>query len=253
MQPPTIIKIESLSNGPFAEVVCYPRTTPKEMENRIAQLRSLGVLALEFSGNSAAFKFPVLGKGYVGVVAIAHVNGEKLAIKMRRSDADRKSLEPEARLLIKANSVEVGPKFGASTRDFLLMQLIEGNIFPDWVEKQRDSDVLRDVLRDVLEQCWRLDEAGLDHGELSKAPKHLLIDRSNKPFIVDFETASLSRKVSNVTSICQFLFQGNSDSAKRIAEVLGIRDKDNLILALKRYKKERNRNNFEKLSGLCLS
>jgi putative serine/threonine protein kinase len=126
MQPPTIIPIENLQNGPLAEVVCYPRTTPKEMENRIAQLRGLGVSALQFSGNSAAFKFPVLGKGYVGVVAIAHVHGEKLAIKMRRSDADRKSLEPEAHLLVKANSVEVGPRFVSATTDFLLMQLIEG-------------------------------------------------------------------------------------------------------------------------------
>jgi putative serine/threonine protein kinase len=253
MQPPTIIPIEKLNEEPFAEVVCYPRTTPKEIENRITQLHDLGVLALEFSGNSAAFKFPVLGKGYVGVVVIAHINGERLAIKMRRSDADRKSLEPEARLLAKANSVKVGPKFVAATKDFLLMQLIEGNIFPSWVEEQCDKDILRNVLHDILEQCWRLDEAGLDHGELSKAPKHLLIDRSNKAFIVDFETASSTRKVSNVTSICQFLFQSNSDSAKQITEVLGMRDKDKLVLALKRYKKERNPNNFEVLLKLCLS
>ena len=253
MQPSTIIPTEKLNEGPFAEVVCYPRTTPKEMENRITQLHQLGVLALEFSGNSTAFKFPVLGKGYVGVVAIAHINRERLAIKMRRSDADRKSLEHEARLLEKANSVEIGPKFAAVTKDFLLMQLIEGTIFPDWVEKQHDKDILRNVLHDVLEQCWRLDEAGLDHGELSKAPKHLLIDKSNKPFIVDFETASTSRKVSNVTSISQFLFQGNSDSARLVAEVLGMRDKVKLVLALKRYKKERNRNNFELLLKLCLS
>lgn len=252
MQQSTTVPIEKLSLGPYAQVVCYPRASPEELDSRIGQLRGLGVLALEFSGKSAAFKLPVLGKGYVGVVAVAHVKGERLAIKMRRSDADRASLMPEADLLRKANAVGVGPLFVAVSRDFLLMQLIEGNVFPVWVMKQGDGAVLRGVLRSILEQCWRLDEVGLDHGELSKAPKHLLIDKENNAFIVDFETSSSSRRVANVTSVCHFLFQGNSDAAKRIAEVLGARDTAELVLALKCYKKERVRSSFERLLSLCL-
>jgi len=247
-----IVPVEKVSAEPYASVVSYPRANPAEMESRVEQLQRLGIEAVEFSGKSAAFTFRVLGKGYVGIVAVAHVGDKRLALKMRRSDADRESLEHEAELLVKANSVEVGPKFLAVTKDFLLMQLIDGDVFPDWVKAQTNEGLLRKVLQEILEQCWRLDEIYLDHGELSKAPKHLLVDNSGKPFIVDFETASLSRNASNVTSVCQFLFQGNSDAGKGIAEVLGQRNRALLVGALKCYKKERSRKNFDELLRLCL-
>ena len=208
---------------------------------------------MEFSGKAAAFNIPVLGKGYVGIVVIAHVDGQRVALKMRRVDADRTGLEREAELLAKANSVNVGPKFMAVSKNFLLMQLVDGDLLADWLETHKNKELTRKVLADILEQCWRLDEIGLDHGELSKAPKHLLVDKAQKPFIIDFETASVERKVINVTSVCQFLFMGNSSAAKILAEVLGDRSRAELIAALKGYKKERNRRNFEGLLEVCLS
>ena len=208
---------------------------------------------MEFSGKAAAFNIPVLGKGYVGVVVVAHVKEQRVALKMRRVDADRESLEHEAELLVKANSVNVGPKFIAVSKDFLLMQVIDGDLLPDWLETHRDKELMHKVLVDILEQCWRLDEIGLDHGELSKAPKHLLVDKAQKPFIVDFETASVERKVINVTAVCQFLFVGNSTAAKILAETCGERNRSELIAALKSYKKTRARKNFEGLLEVCLS
>ncbi len=61
------------------------------MQSRLEELRRLGVQAVEFSGKSSAFTLSVLGKGYVGVVAIAHVDSEKYALKMQRVDSDRES------------------------------------------------------------------------------------------------------------------------------------------------------------------
>ena len=87
------------------------------------------------------------------------------------------------------------------------MQLIDGDLLQDWLKLTERKAAVRKVLVEILEQCCRLDEAGLDHGELSKAPKHLLVDKADKPFIVDFETASMERRVTNVTSVCQYLFQ----------------------------------------------
>jgi len=223
------------------------------MQNRIQELKKLGVEALEFSGKTLAANVPVLGKGYVGVVVIAHMCGEKAALKMRRSDADRENLEHEAELLARANSVNVGPRFLAVSKNFLLMQLIDGDLLEDWLETNKDKTLIRKVLVDILEQCWRLDEASLDHGELSKAPKHLLVDKADKPFIVDFETASLERRVINVTSVCQFLFMGNSQAAKSLAEIFGEKDRAKLMAFLKTYKKNRNRGNFERLLEVCVS
>ena len=224
-----------------------------EIQNRIEELQNHGVHALEFTGKAFASNVPVLGKGYVGVVVVAHVNGQRAALKMRRIDADRQSLEHEAELLTKANTIGVGPKFLAVSKDFLLMQLVDGDLLEDWLETHKDKPLIRKVLVDILEQCWRLDEAGLDHGELSKAPKHLLVDKADKPFIVDFETSSVVRKVINVTSVCQFLFMGNSRASKMLGGVFGEKNRVELIATLKCYKKNRNRGNFEGLLEMCLS
>jgi len=222
------------------------------MKSRIQELEELGVEALEFSGKATAANIPVLGKGYVGVVVVAHMCGQRVALKMRRIDADRPDFEHEAKMLQKANAIGVGPKFIAISNNFLLSELIDGDLLEDWLEIHRDKGLIRKVLVNVLEQCWRLDEAGLDHGEISKAPKHLLVDKENKPYIVDFETASIVRRVINVTSVCQFLFMGNSRAAKMLGELFGVKEKSELILALRYFKKNENRENFERLREFCL-
>ena len=247
------VPLSELTKEPYASVVCYPRASPEEMEPRLRELQELKVDTVEFSGKSSAHTMEVLGKGYVGIVVTAHVGGEQFALKMQRVDSDRASLMREAELLAMANSVGVGPKFLGVTKHFLLMQLIDGCALEDWLESHSDKTEVRNVVAEVLEQCWRLDEISLDHGELSKAHKHILLDSSGKPYIVDFETASTTRNASNVTSVCQYLFQGKSEACKAIAKVLGERDRGKVIAVLRSYRKTRSRTNFEALVKLCLS
>ena len=184
------VPVAELSTEPYASVVCYPRATPGEMAVRIEELKQLGVEAIEFYGKTSAHLMQIYGKGYVGIVVVAQVGGRRLALKMQRVDSDRESLEREAQLLCKANSVGVGPKFIAVTKHFLLMELIDGGSLEEWLQTHQDPQEVRRIVADILEQCWRLDEISLDHGEISKAPKHLLVNKTGKPFIVDFETAS---------------------------------------------------------------
>jgi putative serine/threonine protein kinase len=212
-----------------------------------------GVTSIEFVGKTNASNIPVLGKGYVGVVVVANMKGQKVALKMRRIDADRLDFSHEAEMLQKANTIGVGPKFIAVSNNFLLSQLIDGDLLEDWLQTPREKGLIRKVLVDILEQCWSLDESGLDHGELSKAPKHLLVDKMDMPFIVDFETASTMRKVINVTSVCQFLFMGNSRVAKMLDEIFGKKNRLSLISGLKKFKKNTNRKSFEDLLVMCLS
>jgi putative serine/threonine protein kinase len=246
----SVTNLKKLSEEPYASVICYPRPSKKELEARLKELRKLGVTALEFSGEKQAFNIPVLGKGCVGIVTIAYIDGEKAALKIRRVDADRNQMKHEAEMLRKANSVNVGPKLLCVSRNLLLMQFIDGDLLPKWLGKHEEKARVGKVLRDVLEQCWRLDEAGLDHGELSHAPKHVIINVKDEPFIVDFETASVNRKPSNVTSICQFLFISGV-VAEEVAEKLGRKDKKAIIEVLKNYKNDRTRENFENVLVAC--
>jgi putative serine/threonine protein kinase len=244
------LALEKLGDEPYASVICYPKPSRLELKNRLKELQMLGVESLEFNGDKQVFNVPVLGKGCVGIVVLAYMGGEKVALKIRRMDADRSKMQHEAQMLKKANSVRVGPRLLRVSKNFLLMQFVEGRLFPIWLEKRRGKVLLRKVLREVLEQCWRLDEIGLDHGELSHAPKHIIVNGKGKPFIVDFETASVNRKPSNVTSICRFLFVSGI-VAKMVAKKLGEKDMEVLIPALRRYKNSRSRENFEEVLKVC--
>ena len=253
MKTPVTVLTENLRGEPYASILCYPRVSDAELQNRLGELQEHGVKAVEFAGKTSAFNVPVLGKGFVGIVVIAHLDAQRAALKIRRVDADRLGLQHEAQMLVKANSVQVGPKLMSVSKNFLLMRLIEGDLLPGWLEVHKETESVRSVLIDVLEQCWRLDAIGLDHGELSKAPKHLIVDRAQKPFIVDFETASVDRKPANVTSVCQFLFASGGAIARAVAETLGERNGAEIIRALRLYKNHRTRENFDRVLQACLS
>lgn len=254
MKNPLVVPVEQLAQEPYASVLCFPKPREAELESRIEELQKLGVTAVEFSGNANAFgvRVPLLGKGFVGMVVIAHLNGQRVALKILRMDADRPDLLHEARMLSKTNTVNVGPKLVGASKNFLLTQLIDGDHLPNWLKTHTEKALVQKVLGEVLEQCWQLDEAGLDHGELSKAPKHVIIDHNYEPWLIDFETASDSRKPANVTAICNFLFSGSGEVARTIAEILGERNKEEIVEALKSYRKGRSRANFEAILRTCL-
>jgi putative serine/threonine protein kinase len=244
-----VVSLKGLRETKQSKVLCYPRCEQEEVERRLNELERLGIKALEFTGEKSVFDVPVLGKGCVGIVVVAYTNSGRAALKIRRVDADRKGMSHEGEMLKLANSIDVGPKLLEISENFLLMELIDGTHFPEWLESLEEKESqsrVRLVLKDVLEQCHRLDAAGLDHGELSNAPKHILVDSNDRPFLVDFETASINRRVSNVTSVCQYLFLG-SQIATKVKEKLREVDEKQLIERLRAYKRERTEENFEKL------
>jgi len=253
LRPSELIPLKRLQEKKYAQVLCYPKYDLKEMRKRLKELKKLGVKAVEFTGEKMAFNVSVLGKGYVGIVVAAHTDVGKGALKIRRVDADRAGMQHEAEMLRKANAINVGPKLLNVTENFLLMEFIEGTLLPKWIETLKGRGTkfrIRRVLGAVLEQCCRLDEAGLDHGELSRAPKHIIVDADDRPYLVDFETASINRRASNITSICQYLFIG-SQTAKTIKRKLGKVDEKELIKALRNYKQERTPERFKKILDVC--
>jgi putative serine/threonine protein kinase len=222
----------------LAGVLCYPRPEAQEMEARLQELASIGVDALEFTGTHQIGRARVLGKGCVGIVTKARMNGKAVALKIRRVDADRQDMSHEADMLRLANSANIGPRLLAQSKNFLAMELINGLPLSRWITALPRTGCKRRVRRAIgglLDDCYRLDRIPLDHGELSEAPKNVLVDESGAPRIVDFESASEKRRPSNVTSIAQYLLIGGGP-AKRVRVILGWRRKASLIRALREYK-----------------
>ena len=249
MTPSIMVAPEDFVNPVYGRILCYPRFDSIEVERRIAELKSIGVSAVELAGPKRIENLSVLGKGCVSVVVLARNTLGRCALKIRRTDSDRSTMEHEAEMLKIANSVGAGPKLHVASKNFLLMDYVEGTLLPAWVNTLKGRGKkrsLKSVILNILEICFKLDKLGLDHGELSRAPKHVIVTAEGKPILVDFETASIKRKASNLTSICQYLFIG-SELSKRVRKIVGEIDVKFLIEALREYKQEMSGERFMRI------
>jgi putative serine/threonine protein kinase len=225
-------------------LITYPKYSESEYKDRIAEMESLGISSIILGGKTIVNGTPVVGKGCVGIVVKAKVrsNNKICALKIRRIDADRNNMNEEGRFHRIANGVGVGPHLEGQTKNLIAMEYIPGQNIIEWVVDSTRSD-MRSVARDILEQCFRLDMAGLDHGELSRLSRHVIV--SDRSCIIDFESASTKRKTSNVTAAAQSIFLYGL-VANRVKRILGdYTGSEKIINALRNYKQAQTRDNFE--------
>jgi putative serine/threonine protein kinase len=183
----------------------------------------------------------------VGVVVLSKLHKKDVALKIRRIDSSREEMKSEAKLLKLANKSGVGPKLIDSSKNFLIMEYLDGKKISDWVSqlKGKGSAIkLRTVIRQVLEDCYKLDTIHLDHGELSYIHKHVIVGRF--PCIIDFESASTNRRTSNVTSATQSIFIG-SVLSNIVRKIIKVPTKEKMIAPLKKYKHDQSRENFDEI------
>ncbi|KON27155.1 hypothetical protein AC481_05620 [miscellaneous Crenarchaeota group archaeon SMTZ-80] len=247
---------QSEYSNTFQRILCYPKNDEIELQKRIEELKQLGITALEFKGSKSINKIKVLGKGHVGIVVLGYTEKGINALKIRRLDADRDEMMREGEMLRLANSNDIGPKLFGLTNNFILMEYIEGEYLPEYIinhmEKKRHIAIKR-ALRKLLFDCYKMDLKNIDHGELSNASRHVIVRKSGKPVIIDFESSSDARQTKNVQCMCNYLFMGSNISIN-LRKLLGIESTFPLIKALRVYKNANYRNRFEnilRLSGLA--
>lgn len=242
------LPINEFVNEPYSGILGYPKATKIQLKARLKELKQLDIKSVSFVGPTALGKISVLGKGYAGVVVLAKKNNSVVALKIRRVDSQRKSLKDEAVFLKKANSVNVGPKLIAFSKNFLVMEYLPGEKIGKWIEHvngKGTSKRVKNIIKKVLTDCYNLDKIGLDHGELSIITKHVIIGKS-KVTIIDYESSSIERRTSNVTSATQGMLIG-SGIAKKIQKIYRVPEKEEIISALREYKLDKSRRNFDNL------
>jgi putative serine/threonine protein kinase len=239
------VPVSRFTREPYSLILGYPRATKSELAKRLAELKKLGIKTVSFQGHTTLNNISVLGKGYVGVVVLARQGKKEVALKIRRIDSSRSEMKSEAKLLKLANKVNVGPKLIGSSKNFIIMEYVEGKKIIDWVKELKgkgSAAQLKATIRKVLEDCYNLDKIHLDHGELSHIHKHVIVGRSL--YVIDFESASTNRRTSNVTSATQSIFIG-SGLAKLVKKITKVPDRNKLIISLKKYKHDQSRKNFD--------
>ena len=244
----SFIPINKLIEEPYSKILGYPKATRNQLKTRVLELKKLKIKSVSFSGPTTIGNLAILGKGYVGVVMLAKKNTKNVAIKVRRLDSQRKEMKTEAKLLKIVNSVNVGPKLFDVSKNVMVMEFLDGQKIGDWVQNlsgKGSVKKLKSTIRTVLEDCYRLDQIGFDHGELSSITKHVIVGKS-KSTMIDFESSSVKRRVSNVTSATQAIFIG-SGIGKRVQKIYKIPPKEKIIIVLRAYKEKQSRESFEEI------
>jgi len=242
----SFIPIKKFIKEPYSKILGYPKASSRQLKSRISELEKLKIKSISFVGQTTIGSLQILGKGYVGVVVLAKKGNNVIALKIRRTDSQRNKMQNEAKLLKLVNTVNVGPKLYGVSKNFLVMEYLEGDKIEDWIQNLQgtgSSKKLKSVVRTVLEDCYRLDQMGFDHGELSSISKHVIVGKSRST-IIDFESSSVNRRVSNVTSVTQAIFIG-SGIAKKVQRIYKIPPKQKIIDVLRIYKQEQTRRSFD--------
>lgn len=244
----SFISIKKFIDEPYSKILGYPKATSYQIRSRINELEKLKIKSVLLTGPTTLGKLAILGKGYVGVVVLAKKGNKQVALKIRRTDSQRKEMKNEALLLKLVNSINVGPKMFVASKNFLVMEYLEGIPIRAWIDALKgtgSAKKLKSTIRSILEDCYRLDKMGFDHGELSNITKHVIVGKT-KSTLIDFESSSTKRIPSNVTSITQAVFIG-SGIAKKVQKIYKNPSKEKIIKALKQYKQEKTQESFESL------
>ena len=192
----SFISIKKFADEPYSNILGYPKATKRQIKSRINELEKLKIKSISLIGPTTLGKLAILGKGYVGVVVLAKKGNKQVALKIRRTDSQRKGMKNESILLKLVNSVNVGPKMFSVSKNFLVMEYLEGVKIEEWINSlngKGSAKKLKSTITSILEDCYKLDQIGFDHGELSNISKHVIIGES-KPTLIDFESSSTKEK-----------------------------------------------------------
>ena len=242
------VPLSEAKGTPVGGFLCWPVYDEGVYDSRLVQLGELGVESIALGGPHVIMTKPILGKGHAGVVIRAMYRSSEVALKCMRTDVGR-TMEYEARILGRVNEARLGPRLYGYSEDFLVMEKIEGLYFGDWTKANMcKPELVRDYVLRVIDIAYRLDMAGVDHGELTKIRRHYIVT-CDGPRVIDFDSGSLGRVPQNLTATVQSLFMYTS-FAGVLGMVLPLPDRDELLVALRNYKENPGEESYRALLGV---
>lgn len=182
----------------------------------------------------------ILGRGYTAVVVSAFNSKHGLgSLKLLRSDSRRNSLIREAELMRLTEPTGLTPRVYLSSDFYVFYELLPPHIckpltrvLDELVFNQR-SDDLRIMLHNVLRSLYQLDKLGVDHCEINRPDGHVFYCNGLIK-VIDWESARISLKPSNLTSFISFLVF-RYKHADKLREALSI-DINVILKVLRKYK-----------------
>lgn len=151
-----------------------------------------------------------LAKGKRGLVFFGNLGSKKVAIKITHPDSlAANRIENEANWLKVLNKKKIGPKLFFSGENYLVMEFVEGERILDWIYGHKKEEIKK-IISEVLNQCFIMDQLGVNKKELHHPVKHIIVDKKNHPVMIDFERCKRTLDVRNVTQLVEFLCRTKS-------------------------------------------
>ncbi|KAI9131694.1 serine/threonine protein kinase [Acaryochloris sp. CCMEE 5410] len=244
----TAVPLAEILQSPQQRLLAYP--DERVGCDRISELSDLGITAIYDWGPKQIQGWHCLGLGYCGLVLLAQHQDQQIALKVRRADASRPSFAQEASMLTLANTHQVGPQLLGSSPNFLLMDHVVGQPLLVWLQSFQalTHTTLQSQLTQLLWQAFQLDQASLDHGNLRCVTAHSIVTTQG-PVLLDFSSASTTRRPANVTSLTQGLFWGTTVASLLVPHWFHP-DQQHCIERLRHYKHHPTSENFQRLLDL---
>lgn len=241
--------LDSKNKESLKFLLTYPLFDQDTFESRIKELISLDINGIFSFGKVQLKNICILGKGSVGLVTLARFKGQYFALKIRRTDANRANMFDEVVYQSLANSIGVGAFLVNFSENFILMEFVKGSNIIEWYSSVRNANerILKCTAL-ILEQCYLLDCLKLDHGQLNRLDRHIIISKDDRPTILDFETSSAMRRVSNITSVSQSIFL-HGPIYSRLQDSIN-KDRTEIMKNIKDYKIQMNYEKFKKILNL---
>lgn len=198
-------------------------------------------------------------KGKRGLVFTGVYTSKKIGIKINNPKSSAiMRLENEAKFLKLLNKNGIGPKLLLNGNNFLAYEFIEGHNIIEFlsafkknsIENGNNKRMIIKIIKKTMKQLYIMDKFKIEKQEMSHPQKHILINKKNNPTLIDFERCKYTLNPGNVTQFCDFLASDNMMTILKNGKI-EINQKK-IIEAARRYKKQRNKNNFNKIIRLIV-
>ncbi len=192
------------------------------------------------------FKF--FAKGKRGLIYTSKLKNVKIAIKIKNPKSEAKSrIFFEGKNLEEMNKLRIGPKLLKAEEDYIIYKFVDGTLFPKFLEKCSKKDAIS-VIKHVLSQMRTLDKNLINKEEMSNPYKHIIVTKTKKPVLIDFERSNKTLKPHNINQFVQYLISSKIE-ALLIKKNIFI-DKKEIIILAQKYKKDYNIRLYKKIVTL---
>ena len=179
--------------------ICYPRPSSERCKRVLEELEALGIDGYAPIGSFRKPGLPLLGSGWAGNVFAATAGGMLVAVKVLRPDSRRVTMLRECLLASIAGAYGIGPRVYKCSLHAIVYELLPGPRLSAYRPASRLEARL--VIKRLVYKAYLLDKLGIDHGELVRPGGQVLLGCDHDPYIIDYDSASATRKPRNVTSL----------------------------------------------------